>query len=52
LYKDLFGGFSTAYERSQLLQIIKEHRPNVIVDAINAATKHQLSICIYRNKVA
>jgi len=38
LHDDLFGGFSAAYGRSQLVQIIKEHHPDVIVDAINTAT--------------
>ncbi len=38
LYEDLFGETEAAYQRSQLVQLILEHRPNVIVDAINTAT--------------
>ncbi|GAB4580143.1 MAG: hypothetical protein Fur0022_28820 [Anaerolineales bacterium] len=38
LYEDLFGDTEAAYQRSQLVQLILEHRPNVIVDAINTAT--------------
>jgi hypothetical protein len=38
LYDDLFGDDQAAYERSQLVQLIEKHRPDVIVDAINTAT--------------
>jgi hypothetical protein len=38
LYDDLFGDFEAAYQRSQLVQLIREHRPDVIVDSINTAT--------------
>lgn len=38
LYEDLFGDFDAAYTRSQLVQLILEHRPDVIVDCINTAT--------------
>lgn len=38
LYDDLFGDLEGAYQRSQLVQLILEHRPDVIVDAINTAT--------------
>jgi hypothetical protein len=38
LYEDLFGDIEAAYQRSQLVQLILEHRPDVIVDAINTAT--------------
>lgn len=38
LYQDLFGPMEEAYLRSALVQLIQEHRPNVIVDAINTAT--------------
>ena len=38
LYEDLFGDTEAAYQRSQLVQLILEHRPDVIVDAINTAT--------------
>jgi hypothetical protein len=38
LYDDLFGNTEKAYRRAQLVQLIIEHRPNVIVDAINTAT--------------
>lgn len=38
LFDDLFGEPDGAYERSQLVQMILEYRPDVIVDAINTAT--------------
>ncbi len=38
LYEDLFGDAEAAYERSQLASLILQHRPDVIVDAINTAT--------------
>jgi hypothetical protein len=38
LYDDLFGDTDEAYERSQLAQLIREHRPDVIIDGINTAT--------------
>ncbi len=38
LYEDLFGDFEAAYARSQLVQLIREHKPDVIVDSINTAT--------------
>src|SRR3990167_6221664 len=40
LYEDLFGDFEAAYARSQLVQLILEHRPNVIVDSINRSEEH------------
>jgi hypothetical protein len=38
LYEDLFGDAEAAYRRSQLVQLVLEHRPDVIVDGINTAT--------------
>lgn len=38
LYDDLLGDFQAAYRRSRLVQLILEHKPNVIVDSINTAT--------------
>src|SRR5690606_31010453 len=38
LYEDLYGDLPSAVERSALVQLIEEHRPNVIVDSINTAT--------------
>lgn len=38
LYDDLFGDAEAAYRRSQLVQLILTHRPDVIVDGINTAT--------------
>ena len=38
LYEDLFGDFDAAYTRSQLVQLILEHEPDVVVDCINTAT--------------
>lgn len=38
LYEDLFGDAGSAYDRSQLVRLILEHRPDVVVDGINTAT--------------
>ena len=38
LYDDLFGDLDTAYARSQLVRLILEHKPDVVVDSINTAT--------------
>lgn len=38
LYDDLFGSADDAYERSQLVRLVLDHRPDVIVDGINTAT--------------
>ncbi|GIK57490.1 MAG: hypothetical protein BroJett015_31530 [Chloroflexota bacterium] len=38
LYQDLFGPLEVAYQRSALVQLIQQYRPNVIVDSINTAT--------------
>ena len=38
LYQDLFGDVEDAYRGSQLVGLILEHRPDVIVDSINTAT--------------
>jgi hypothetical protein len=38
LYADLFGDVDAAYARSRLVQLILEHKPDVIVDSINTAT--------------
>ncbi len=38
LYEDLFGDIDAAYERSVLVRLVREHRPDVIIDCINTAT--------------
>ena len=38
LYDDLFGQVDGAYERSAMVQLIRQHKPDVIVDSINTAT--------------
>jgi hypothetical protein len=38
LYDDLMGDLDAAYARSGLAQLIREQRPDVIVDSINTAT--------------
>ena len=38
LYEDLHGPLDGIYYRSRLVQLILEHRPDVIVDTINTAT--------------
>jgi hypothetical protein len=37
-FDDLFGDVKNVYQRSQLVQLILAHRPDVIVDCINTAT--------------
>jgi hypothetical protein len=38
LYNDLFGNLEETYETSQMVKIIQEHQPDVIIDSINTAT--------------
>ncbi len=38
LFADLFANLDDAYARSRLAQLIREHKPDVIVDSINTAT--------------
>ena len=38
LYEDTFGDVGAAYERSELVWLIKEFSPDVIIDSINTAT--------------
>ena len=38
LYQDLFGDLEESYERSALAQLIRQIKPNVVVDCINTAT--------------
>ena len=38
LFDDVFGDFDAAYQRSQLAQLILDHKPEVVVDSINTAT--------------
>lgn len=38
LYDDTFGDVGAAYERSELVWLIKEFSPDVIIDSINTAT--------------
>jgi hypothetical protein len=38
LYEDTFGDAGAAYERSELVWLIKEFSPDVIIDSINTAT--------------
>ncbi len=38
IFSDLLGPFEPAFERSRLARLIREHRPDVVVDAINTAT--------------
>ena len=38
LYNDLFGTLEEAYARSALVQLIQQHRPDVVIDSINTAT--------------
>ncbi len=38
LFDDLFGDLDASYERSHLVQMVRRHEPDVIVDSINTAT--------------
>ncbi len=38
LYQDLLGSLEEAYNRSALVQLIQQYKPDVIVDSINTAT--------------
>ena len=38
LFDDLLGNLDATYARSRLVQLILEHKPNVIVDTINTST--------------
>jgi hypothetical protein len=38
LYNDLFGAMDDAYESSMLVQALREHRPDVIIDCVNTAS--------------
>lgn len=38
LYGDLFGSLNDTFEHSELVRIIKEYKPDVIIDCINTAT--------------
>ncbi len=37
-FADLLGDFEDAYERSWLVDLVRTHRPDVVVDTINTAT--------------
>ncbi len=34
----VYGDFEAAYESNQLVRLIREHRPEVVIDAVNTAT--------------
>jgi hypothetical protein len=38
LYDDLFGAFSETYKNSELVRLIRTHKPDVIIDCVNTAT--------------
>lgn len=38
LYDDLFGDIEATYDRSTLVQLVREHQPDVVIDCINTAT--------------
>ncbi|HLH60537.1 MAG TPA: hypothetical protein VKV20_02540 [Ktedonobacteraceae bacterium] len=38
LFADLFGKLEDAYERSHLVNLVRKHRPDIIIDSINTAT--------------
>ena len=38
MFDDVFHDFDAAYQRSQLAQLILQHKPDVVVDSINTAT--------------
>jgi len=38
VFDSVYGDFNNAYKRSQLVNLILEHRPQVVIDAVNTAT--------------
>ncbi|MFK7847191.1 MAG: hypothetical protein AB8G77_17950, partial [Rhodothermales bacterium] len=38
LFDDLFGPIDEVYDRSALVKIVREHKPDVVVDCVNTAT--------------
>lgn len=38
VFDSVYGDVETAYKRSELVQLILEHRPDVVIDAVNTAT--------------
>jgi hypothetical protein len=38
LFEDLFGKLEDAYEHSHLVNLVRKHRPDIIIDSINTAT--------------
>src|SRR5688572_14994721 len=38
LYEDLFGPLDEAYEHSMLTRVLREHRPDIIIDCVNTAS--------------
>ena len=38
MMKDTLGEFGSTYEQNQLVKLVREHKPNIIVDCINTAT--------------
>lgn len=38
IFEDILGPFDAAYERANLTELIRRHRPDVVVDSINTAT--------------
>src|SRR5215471_8223630 len=38
LYEDLFGQLDSAYDRSMLVAVMREHRPDVLIDCVNTAS--------------
>jgi len=38
VFDDILGPFEAAYERAMLTQLVRRHKPDVVVDSINTAT--------------
>jgi hypothetical protein len=38
MIEDLMGDFESSYEQNHMVSLIREHKPNVIIDCINTAT--------------
>ena len=52
LYEDVFNDIDDAYERSQLVQLIRKHNPEVVVDCVNTATAISYQDIFSSSKVA
>ena len=46
LLRSLYDDFETAYEDNHLASMIRQHRPEVIVDCVNTATEFPIKMSL------